>query len=71
MGLRMWLNGVRLLHTSINIEPDIKTVSHRMYKNAIWYTIKAHELKSRRRWKVFGKYVDKELPVLIKMFSCG
>lgn len=33
---------------------------------AIWYTAKAHELKSRRRWKVFGKFVDKELPVLIK-----
>lgn len=35
-------------------------------QKAIWYTIKAHELKSRRRWKVFGKFVDKELPVLIK-----
>ena len=33
---------------------------------AIWYTAKAHELNSRRRWKVFGKFVDKELPVLIK-----
>ena len=33
---------------------------------AAWYTIKACELKSRRRWKVFGKFVDKELPVLIK-----
>ena len=33
---------------------------------ATWYTIKARELKSRRRWKVFGKFVDKELPVLIK-----
>lgn len=33
---------------------------------AAWYIIKAHELKSRRRWKVFGKFVDKELPVLIK-----
>ena len=33
---------------------------------AIWYTTKAHELKSRCRWKVFGKFVDKELPVLIK-----
>ena len=38
-----------------------------MFK-AIWYTIKAHELKSKRRWKVFGKFVDKELPVLIKNF---
>lgn len=33
---------------------------------AAWYTDKAHELKSKRRWKVFGKFVDKELPVLIK-----
>ena len=33
---------------------------------ATWYTIKARELKSKRRWKVFGKFVDKELPVLIK-----
>lgn len=30
------------------------------------YTDKARELKSKRRWKVFGKFVDKELPVLIK-----
>ena len=35
-------------------------------QKAVWYTIKAHELKSKRRWKVFGKFVDKELPVLIK-----
>lgn len=33
---------------------------------AVWYIIKARELKSKRRWKVFGKFVDKELPVLIK-----
>lgn len=33
---------------------------------AVWYIDKARELKSRRRWKVFGKFVDKELPVLIK-----
>lgn len=33
---------------------------------ATWYMDKARELKSKRRWKVFGKYVDKELPVLIK-----
>ena len=32
---------------------------------AAWYIIKARELKSKRRWKVFGKFVDKELPVLI------
>lgn len=36
---------------------------------AAWYTVKARELKSRRRWKVFGKFVDKELPVLIKNAS--
>ena len=35
-------------------------------QKAMWYTIKAHELNSRRRWKVFGKFVDKELPVLFK-----
>lgn len=33
---------------------------------AAWYIIKARELKSKRRWKVFGRFVDKELPVLIK-----
>lgn len=33
---------------------------------AAWYTVKARELNSKRRWKVFGKFVDKELPVLIK-----
>lgn len=33
---------------------------------AAWYIIKARELNSRRRWKVFGKFADKELPVLIK-----
>lgn len=33
---------------------------------ATWYTVKARELNSKRRWKVFGKFVDKELPVLIK-----
>lgn len=33
---------------------------------AEWYMVKARELKSRRRWKVFGKFVDKELPVFIK-----
>lgn len=35
-------------------------------QKATWYAVKARELKSRRRWKVFGKFVDKELPVLIK-----
>lgn len=33
---------------------------------AAWYTVKARELNSKRRWKVFGKFVDKELPVLFK-----
>lgn len=33
---------------------------------AEWYMDKAHELNSKRRWKVFGKFVGKELPVLIK-----
>lgn len=33
---------------------------------AEWYIFKAHELNSKRRWKVFGKFVDKELPVFIK-----
>lgn len=33
---------------------------------ATWYMGKARELKSKRRWKVFGKFVDKELPVMIK-----
>lgn len=33
---------------------------------AEWYIFKARELKSKRRWKVFGKFVDKELPVFIK-----
>lgn len=33
---------------------------------ATWYMDKARELKSKCRWKVFGKFVDKELPVLIK-----
>ena len=35
-------------------------------QKASWYMVKARELKSKRRWKVFGKFVDKELPVLIK-----
>lgn len=33
---------------------------------AAWYTDKARELKPKRRWKVFEKFVDKELPVMIK-----
>ena len=35
-------------------------------QKTIWYTVKARELNSKRRWKVFGKFVDKELPVLFK-----
>ena len=30
------------------------------------YTDKAREVKSKRRWKVLGKFVDKERPVMIK-----
>lgn len=33
---------------------------------AAWYTIKAHELKSRRRWKIFGKFVDRFMPMFLK-----
>lgn len=33
---------------------------------AIWYTAKAHELKSRRRWEIFSKIADRYLPMLIK-----
>lgn len=35
-------------------------------QKAIWYTIKAHELKSRRRWKIFSKIADRYLPMFIK-----
>lgn len=35
-------------------------------QKAIWYTIKAHELKSRRRWKIFSKIADRYLPIFIK-----
>lgn len=35
---------------------------------ATWYMDKVRELKAKRRWKIFGKFVDKELPVLIKNF---
>lgn len=33
---------------------------------AAWYIIKAHELKSRRRWEIFGKFVDKFIPMFFK-----
>lgn len=33
---------------------------------ATWYTVKACELKSRRRWKNFSKIVDKYLPMFLK-----
>lgn len=33
---------------------------------AAWYTIKAHELKSKRRWETFGKFVDKFIPMFFK-----
>lgn len=35
-------------------------------QKAIWYTIKAHELRSKRRWKIFGKFVDKFIPMFFK-----
>lgn len=35
-------------------------------REATWYMDKARELKSERRWKVFGKFVDKEPLVMIK-----
>lgn len=35
-------------------------------QKAIWYTIKAHELKSRRRWEIFSKIADRYLPMFIK-----
>lgn len=33
---------------------------------AEWYTDKAHELKSKRRWEIFGKFVDKFIPMFFK-----
>lgn len=33
---------------------------------ATWYIIKARELKSRRRWKIFGKFVDRFMPMFLK-----
>lgn len=33
---------------------------------AAWYIIKARELKSRRRWKIFGKFVDRFMPMFLK-----
>lgn len=33
---------------------------------AAWYAIKACELKSKRRWKIFGKFVDKFIPMFFK-----
>lgn len=35
-------------------------------QKAIWYTIKARELKSKRRWKIFSKITDRYLPMFIK-----
>ena len=35
-------------------------------QKATWYTIKACELKSKRRWEIFSKIADKYLPTLIK-----
>lgn len=33
---------------------------------AEWYMDKAHELKSKRRWETFGKFVDKFIPMFFK-----
>lgn len=33
---------------------------------ATWYMIKARELKSKRRWKIFSKIADRYLPMFIK-----
>ena len=33
---------------------------------AEWYMDKARELKSKRRWKNFGKFVDKFIPMFFK-----
>lgn len=33
---------------------------------AAWYTVKACELKSKRRWETFGKFVDKFIPMFFK-----
>lgn len=33
---------------------------------AAWYTDKARELKSKRRWKIFSKFVDKFIPMFFK-----
>lgn len=33
---------------------------------AEWYMDKAHELRSKRRWKIFGKFVDKFIPMFFK-----
>ena len=35
-------------------------------QKATWYTIKARELKSKRRWKNFGNLAERYLPALIK-----
>ena len=35
-------------------------------QKASWYMVKARELKSRRRWKNFSKFVDKFMPMFFK-----
>lgn len=35
-------------------------------QKATWYTIKACELKSKRRWEKFSKIADRYLPMFIK-----
>lgn len=35
-------------------------------QKAMWYMVKARELKSKRRWKIFSKIADRYLPMFIK-----
>ena len=35
-------------------------------QKATWYTTKARELKSKRRWEIFSKIADRYLPMFIK-----
>ena len=35
-------------------------------QKATWYTIKAHEIKSKRRWEKFSKIAERYLPMFIK-----
>ncbi|WP_448754366.1 DUF3310 domain-containing protein [Agathobacter sp.] len=35
-------------------------------QKAIWYTVKARELKSKRRWEIFRKLVNKFMPMFLR-----